>query len=320
MKTLRLWACLIAALVMGSCVPRYLTPGPPITSPLAVPGELLARDGTRLALTEWPAPSPKAIVIALHGFNDYGAAFARPAKLLNEQGISVFALDQRGFGETPVSGRWPGTQAFLDDLTDAVALLKARNRGLPLYIMGESMGGAVALAWSGQAKPDTIDGLILVAPAVWGWRNLNLLYRSALWIGAQIAPSRTLTGRGLDIWPSDNMDMLREFSRDPRVIKATRIDALYGLVSIMDAGYKAAGTIRVPTLVLYGQQDQVIPKRPVFRLVQALGSNTRFAYYPKGYHMLLRDVNGAIPTRDIAAWILNRQAALPSQDEARAIP
>ncbi len=62
----------------------------------------------------------------------------------------------------------------------------------------------------------------------------------ALWIGARLMPGLTLTGRGLGIKPSDNIAMLRALSRDPLVIKETRVDTIYGLVNLMDAALAAA--------------------------------------------------------------------------------
>ncbi len=66
--------------------------------------------------------------------------------------------------------------------------------------------------------------MILVSPALWGWSNLDVIKRSALWIMMQIAPGSRLTGSGLNIRPSDNENMLIALGRDPYVIKATRID------------------------------------------------------------------------------------------------
>jgi alpha-beta hydrolase superfamily lysophospholipase len=314
--------CLVAgfSLLWGllSCAPRYLTPGPAVIAPTGLPGTVIARDGTPLALTVWPAKAPKAIILALHGFNDYGAAFEIPAKAFTNNGISIYAIDQRGFGETPHWSRWPGNQAFLDDVFDTVAVIRARHPSLPLYLMGESMGGAVALAWVGRTGGDGLKGLILVAPAVWGWHSMNPLYKSVLWLTARLAPSMTLTGNGLNIWPSDNIPMLRAFSRDPRVIKETRADTLYGLVGLMDEGYEAADMVKIPTLILYGKNDQVVPKSPVLHVVHELGSEAAYAYYPKGYHMLLRDLDGPTVAGDIAAWIKDPARPLPSGFEVQA--
>ena len=69
-------------------------------------------------------------------------------------------------------------------------------------------------------------------------------------------PGLTLTGRGLKIKPSDNIEMLRALARDPLVIKATRVDTIYGLVDLMDAALASAPRLDAPMFVMYGAQGR----------------------------------------------------------------
>src|SRR5690606_32526522 len=122
----------------------------------------------------------------------------------------------------------PGDDRLVADLRTAAALISARHPGVPFYLLGESMGGAVVLAAAVSDSPPRADGLILVAPAVWGREAQGPLQTLALWIGAHVVPWLTLTGEGLDIVPTDNIEILRQMAYDPLVIKETRIDAIYG--------------------------------------------------------------------------------------------
>src|SRR5262249_52543614 len=74
--------------------------------------------------------------------------------------------------------------------------------------------------------------------------------------------------------------------------------------------------LTAPSLILFGERDQVIPPRPVCRMLRELPNRPpgawRFALYPKGYHMLLRDFDGELVLADIASWMRDRAAALPS--------
>lgn len=180
------------------------------------------------------------------------------------------------------------------------------------------MGGAVALSLFAGADAPPVDGLVLVSPAVWGWKALNPFYRMTLWIAAHTFPGATLTGRSLKIWPSDNVEMLRDLGRDPLMIKKTRTDAIYGLVGLMDNGYDAADEIVLPTLVLYGDKDEIIPREPVEIVIERLNGDTRVAIYENGYHMLLRDLQREIVWQDVEAWIENPVASLPSGEEETA--
>ena len=187
-------------------------------------------DGQVLPLRKWlPTGEVKAVILALHGFNDYSNAFEDPGEAWAKQGIATYAYDQRGFGAAPERGLWPGRAALAADAATASQILRRLYPRAPLYLLGESMGAAVAViamtGESGTPVPD-VDGVILTAPAVWGRATMDLLPRLALWVGVRLVPTLTLTGRGLKIRASDNIAMLRALSRDPMVIKATRVDTI----------------------------------------------------------------------------------------------
>jgi alpha-beta hydrolase superfamily lysophospholipase len=167
---------------------------------------------------------------------------------------------------------------------------------------------------AGQPPP-AVRGIILSAPAVWGRDSMGVFERAALWLAYHVAPGWELTGEGLNIQASDNIEMLRRLGRDPLVIKATRVDAIEGLVDLMDRAAAAAPSVRVPALVLYGAKDQIIPADATWRMIEQLpgsGASPRVAVYPHGWHMLLRDLDAATVIDDVAAWIADPAAPLPS--------
>ena len=270
----------------------------------------VTRDGIKLGLTHWDASMPKAIIVGLHGMNDYSNAFATPAPWWSTQGISTYAYDQRGFGKSPQRGIWPGGDLMRRDLADFVDVMRRRYPGRPVYVLGESMGGAVAMTAFSSDTPPRADGLILIAPAVWGRQSLPFAYRLALWMGAHTIRSKPLTGSGLNIMPSDNIEMLRANGRDPLFIKGTRTDAIYGLVRLMGDAYAAAPNLKdsnAPILYLYGDRDQLIPKAPTQAVMSELGTEAKIMTYPTGYHMLLRDLNAEPRWADVAKWIEQQQ-------------
>jgi len=281
---------------------------------------LIASDGARLPVRAWlPEGKTKAVIVALHGFNDYSHGFAIPGEYMRLRGIATFAYDQRGFGSSPATGIWPGEDNLVSDAADMVSAARVRYPHTPIYLLGESMGGAVAITAMTRAGFPAIDGLILSAPAIWGGETMNPLFRISLWVAAHTFPAKMLTGEDMHILASDNIDMLRAFSADPLVIKATRVDAVYGLVQLMDDGYFDLARLRVPTLLLYGAHDQVIPPDPIREALRRGSPAVKTAYYPLGYHMLLRDLHGDVPVRDILSWIDNPDAPLPSGHDASAI-
>jgi alpha-beta hydrolase superfamily lysophospholipase len=211
---------------------------------------------------------------------------------------------------------------MMEDLREAATLLRARYPTTPLYLLGESMGGSVVMAAAASTDPPPADGLILAAPAIWGRETQGPIQSGALWLAAHTLPWAELTGEGLHVHPSDNIAMLRQLGRDPLVIKDTRVDALYGLVNLMDLAYEAAPRLRGRVLVLYGSREDILPGSAVLatlhRLPAEAGRRPRIALYPKGYHMLLRDIEAATVRDDIVAWIADAAAPLPSGGDALA--
>ena len=307
--------CLTLPLALAACaVSRAPNPmGNESVTPHFEEGALVARDGTRLPLREWDAEggAPRAVIIALHGMSDYSNAFDMPGKEWAKRGITTLAIDQRGFGRAPNPGLWAGDNVMRDDLDDFAIAAHARFAGVRIFALGESMGGAVLLSSLAAPEDPPIDGVILVSPAVWSRADMPMPYRVALFLVAHVTPGIILTNSAashvVTVVPSDNVAMLRALARDPLFQKKTRADTLYGLVDLMDEARHAAGILTAPPppiLYLHGEKDQVIPARAAEGAIHDLGAEAQVREYPNGYHMLLRDLEGAKVQDDVANWVL----------------
>jgi alpha-beta hydrolase superfamily lysophospholipase len=141
---------------------------------------------------------------------------------------------------------------------------------------------------------------------------MPLTYRAALYLAAHLVPGMILSnnaaGRVVKIVPSDNVPMLIALGKDPLFQKRTRTGTLYGLVNLMDEARIAPekmkdSVITPPILFLYGANDQIIPAKPTKAVIAALGSRADVKRYERGYHMLLRDLQGETVDKDVADWI-----------------
>lgn len=259
-------------------------------------------------VTYAPSEPPKAVILALHGFNDYRGAFDEFADFAVAHGYRLEAFDQQGFGANRNRGLWPGNAALATDLRRKVARLRDQWPDTPLYILGESMGAAVAtIAFAGDGAADgkpAIDGVIMTAPAVWGGAAFNPVYRAVLMTAAALLPGREVTGRGLERRASDNDAALIALGRNPMVIKATRLDAVAGLVRLMDEAVARAPELELPVLVLVGERDEIIPPYVIRRFAGRLAeASCQLVAYPEGWHLLLRDHQRARVWNDIIAWL-----------------
>jgi alpha-beta hydrolase superfamily lysophospholipase len=247
-------------------------------------------------------------VLAVHGLNDYSLAFDNAGRHLSAAGIAVFAYDQRGFGASEGWAYWHGAQRMSRDLIEAADRLRRRYPEPPFYILGESMGGAVVLASLAHRLPEN-DGIVLVAPAVWPRAAMPFWQRWGLSLLSHTLPGKRLTGEGLELRPTDNIDMLRAWARDPLVIKATRVDVLHGVTNLMDQADAAADRLAGRVLLLYGAHDDIVPRPAVCRFLKTLpdkaATGLTVAVYPDGHHMLMRDLHADRVLDDIVAWMEN---------------
>jgi alpha-beta hydrolase superfamily lysophospholipase len=283
-------------------------------------------DSTRLPTRAWPPDReepPWAVILALHGMNDSRDAWEIPAPAFADAGILLVAPDQRGFGDTPQRGQWPGAAALAADATAMARILRAQYPRARLVLMGESMGAAVLMLAATSANPPPADGYILLAPAIWGRAEMGFLARTSLDILSDIFPGLTLSGRIAGRVASDNREALIQLSRNRLTIRETRLDAIRGVVDLMDAARETAPHFNAPALVLHGGKDEIIPPsamRNVWRALTQPGSTgpARLAHYPAGYHLLLRDRERAIRITDILGWLRRPDAPLPSRAEQAA--
>ncbi len=319
---MRLYFAIILLCVAPACTPVVKPMSAAINGPSISGNALIARDGAILPLKTWlPDKKPQVVIVALHGFNHYSNAIAMPAGYWAKRGIATYAYDQRGFGGAPNRGYWPGLRTLISDFHDAIKVVAARHKGIPIFVMGVSMGGAVVMAALAQNPIEGIEGALLIAPAVWGRNQMNVIQRGALWFLSNTMPWLTVTGQGLNIKPSDNMKMLRGLSRDTKLIRHTRIDAIKGLVDLMDTAFAAAPKLgQTPLFIAYGLKDEIIPRKPTIDVMRRLPANsaTRRALYKTGYHLILRDTKAKLLWRDVATWIRDKSKSLLSGADKRA--
>jgi acylglycerol lipase len=311
-----------AALVMlSACAPtvRPTIPGNGAAhTPALTADRFVAADGTALPVAVWPAATgkPKAVILGLHGFGDYRKAWDEPAEIWAKDGITTYSYDQRGFGGSPTRGRWPGTDALVDDAKTMIQLLHARYPGVPIYLAGESMGGAVALVAADHNIK--IDGLILLATALRSRDTLGPVASGALGFFAHTIPWFPSGPTSIDYMPTDNPKTLEKLRNDKQMLRQARLDMAYGLVDLMDDARDAAAKVHVPYLMLHGMGDRIVPRGPVRAAIEVMPPrpDSKLAFYKNGYHLLLRDKEGKTVAIDVAAWIFNHQGPLPSGAEA----
>jgi alpha-beta hydrolase superfamily lysophospholipase len=301
-------------------VPAWaFAPSPPPPEPSGPRPEsmLVMPDGARLPLRVWrPEGPPRFVVLAIHGLGDHGGNMLQEGgPMLAAGGALVYAFDQRGFGWTSPRGYWAGAETMVNDANTALALIRARHPGLPIFLLGESMGGAVVLA---MGRTD-VAGIILSSPALWGRAYMPRVLRGLLWTAGHVLGPVALPPSAPNITASDNREALLRFGRDPLTLRDIRFDMVKGLVDLMDQAIAALPTCcrAVPTLVMVGGNDQVVPT-PIARRALRDARVPRVALYRQGWHLLLRDSVREEVARDILAFLNNPDRPTPREADGAA--
>ena len=261
-------------------------------------------DGASLPLSTWEAETPRAVLLAVHGFGDYGlSTYKRAAVDWAQRGITTYAYDQRGFGRGVTRGQWPGAETLVADLRAVARALRKRHPCLPIAVVGHSMGGGVAAAAAGSGLE--ADGVVLAAPAVWGGEYLNPIQRMAAWTAAAIVPDRRFGGGGLvRIQATDNIALLNALAADPYYLGQPSAREIMGLVRVTDLAEAAMPRIRMPALLLLGEKDEIVPNAKVLQVFGQAAGPTRVIEYPEGWHLLFRDLQAPRVWQDVADFAL----------------
>lgn len=269
----------------------------------------------------------KAILLGVHGFNDYSGAFAVMAPYCRKEDIAIYAYDQRGFGETIDHGYWVGSDRLAGDLISFSNFIRSQHRDIPIVIMGESMGAAVIIMaelWSSiPSNPLSKIGrvranrFVFSAPAVWSQEKRFWLHDLTLNWMTNLLPHAHISANSLVKGITNNSAQLEKIRQDPLVIQNFRIDSLSGVVTLMNQASKEAHKVNKSTFLLHGKEDGVIPLTATQNFWSKMQYDLGhvFITYPEGMHMLTRDTGRREVIADIISWTRYHKINLLGSDK-----
>ena len=271
--------------------------------------------GHRFPLATWEPPAAvQGTVLALHAFGDFRHAFELAGPVLARSGWRVHAYDQRGFGEMARPGRWPHRRELVADLRAMTAELRPAP-DTPYIVLGESLGGAIALVAAAEGLPG-VDGLVLLEPAVrLGYPNRRL-WNLVVGSLALVAPgySRPLDRAEYETFTAATR---RRLGRDLRATRHLRADAYRELLWAADEASLAARRVQLPTLLLFGHGRGIIPLDLFARTERDMAGRVTSIVYPDADHLLLQAVGWEDPVADLAAWMAGMPPPVSATGELR---
>lgn len=253
-------------------------------------------------LRQWqPAGKPDAVILGLHSFGDYGAAFDALGPYFADNGHLLVSYDQAGFGERIQQGQWAGEEQLVSEAVFQIEQLYERYQR-PVFLMGESLGGAVAIL-AALEVPEKVAGIVLAGPAVREGIRLRYGWNAAIASAAFIAPGYQLTVDRRPDDPNLAAHSAQRLATDPRVIREVRMDAYWGLIKLADSASDQAPSIQTPSLLLYGGKDNSVPAAGISHLHDHLADQGEYRFYPQGPHLLLQGPQWQTVADHILDWI-----------------
>ncbi len=275
--------------------------------PLPQRVSLSTPDGETLALRRLPAPGPaRAVVVVVHGLGEHAGRYHGLAECLHEWGFAVWAHDHYGHGESSgPRGGLPSALRLVDDLALVVDDARRENPGLPVVLLGHSLGGLVVASLIARGVRH-VNAAVLSSPGL--DPGLNGFQKLLLAVLPRIAPDLRV-GNGLD----DNY-----LSHDPAVVQAYRDDPLTHdriggrlarfLAYEGEAVQQRAANWPVPTLLLYAGDDRLV--RPAasraFAAAAAPSGKVEAQCFDTLYHEIFNELEADPVFEALQRW-LNRR-------------
>ena len=280
-------------------------------------GAFQASDGVDIPYRIWMAREPRAAILLLHGCCDYSGAYDDIAPKLAQHGFSCMAYDQRGFGATASRGNWSSQERMIDDAREAIDFFRARVRAdTPLFIIGESMGGSVAVHTAATYPELNLSGVVLVAPGALASALRNTLYRWFTGVLRLFASGSEIVVERTDARELTAAAAIRLLA-DPMVMQAIRAELLAGVIAMGYAAVTAAHNVTVPVLTMVASADDLLRAECVRQLHDNLAGEKTWAAIGKGPHLLLHWRHGGVVLRHARRWI-ERLSPEQSEDEIAA--
>lgn len=277
-----------------------------MTDPIVAPELWLDGAAGRLFIRHWAAESPPtASLVICHGFNAHSGHYSRAAEVFAKRGMAVTALDLRGRGQSDGERSYvESIDDYVGDLSLAIDVARSLHPGLPIYLLGHSAGGVIAVTYT-LDYPDHIAGLI----------SESFAFR----VSAPDVALALLKGASYVI-PHVHAVRLKmaDFSRDPAWVAYLEADPvvhdevqpIQTMAALARADERLAsefGRITLPVLILHGTADRATRPEGSQTFFDAAGSRDKtLKLYDGFFHDLLNDVDRDRVMNDIGNWIVAR--------------
>jgi alpha-beta hydrolase superfamily lysophospholipase/Tfp pilus assembly protein PilF len=267
-----------------------------------------------------PRVEPIGVVVCVPGFGLHHGSFAALGHQLAEKGYIVISYDVRGFGAyTTLKARDRiDLEKTLDDLDDSFIRIRQDYPNLPTYILGESMGGAIALQFA-ALHPELIDGLVASVPSAKRYRQI--LDSSKVAVSILTGNKNPIDITNIVVNRATKKEGLRDsWSQDPEARFTATPHELRSFTAFVNRNLSHAPKIKTtPVLMFQGVQDLLIRPEGTIELFKKIGTTDKdLILIGKSEHLLLEQgqfTKGVLS--DLCDWLKNHDDTLSSQNKEK---
>jgi len=279
---------------------------PPFTPhPLTMP------DGVTLYAGGWlPSDPAKAVLVISHGYGEHIRRYDYVAAALTQRGYAVYAADHRGHGgsQTPPTAYYDRLAHVVDDLSRVIAWAAAEQPNKPLFLLGHSMGGLIALTYALRetaANRLPLRGLIQSATFMSPSADVPAVQAALVRAISRIAPRMGVVDRVPSSALSRAAEVGTAYDNDPlvyhgKVAARVAVEAVNG----SDAALAGLGRLTLPILILHGTADSIASPVNSQRIYEGVGSvDKTLKRYEGAYHEILNETNRQEVIEDVIRWL-----------------
>ncbi len=272
-------------------------------------GKFRTSDGLELYWQVWqPGGNPKAVFAVVHGYGEHSGRYLNPVKYFVPRGYTFYAYDLRGHGKSPGQrGHIRRFDEYLIDTDEFLKFVRGREPDREIFLLGHSLGGLIVSAYCEGFSTSDLAGL-LMSSAFLGFKM-------------QVSGGKAMLARVMSsLMPALSMpnDLSASLlSHDPAVVLAYDTDPLNHhvatarffteVVAAQVRTLESASAVKLPLLVMYAGDDQIVDPNCSQRFFECAASADRTCHRYEGYyHEIFNEVGKEVVFKDMENWLAGR--------------
>ena len=246
----------------------------------------------RLAVWQHRVDSPKARVLIIHGLSEHSGRHLNTVRYLNSLNFEVVRFDLRGAGYSGGKRQWiESFEDYIEDTTEIYNWIARETSALPLFVLGHSLGGAIAIHFASRYN-STLAGLILSAPAyLLGGGISPIKVKIGQWL-VRVTPTLRLPKSTTANLISKDAVIVKVYENDPLSCHFNTLQQGDAIIKTLVDLPKCFSHITIPTLIVHGSSDQIIRLEGSFEMLKKLHSTPKELFIvPGGFHELHNEID-----------------------------